>query len=114
MQAEYTERPERVTVQTHSIGTDVTMRRDIREQVDTEACQTLWTCEELQWRFRQPVDAAAIEAAFDAWWEALRDLNAGTDAAALRLRIAVGGHETALDDVYSALAELAELIVGGA
>lgn len=69
MQTSYIQQPDRVSAFTHSQGTDVFMRRDIREREDEETGQTLYDCEEVQARLATPVTATEIEADFDEWWE---------------------------------------------
>lgn len=74
MQTSYTQQPDRVSAFTHSQGTDVFMRRDIREREDEETGQTLYDCEEVQARLATPVTAAEIEADFDEWWEIISSM----------------------------------------
>lgn len=68
MRATYTERPDAVTVCTHDMGTDVTMRRDIQERHDPETGQVLYDCEEVQARLGYEVTAAELMADWDDWW----------------------------------------------
>lgn len=69
MQVTYTQRPSRVSVFAHTLGTDIFLRRNIVEREDEETGQTLYECEEVQARLSTPVTVDGIETDFDGWWE---------------------------------------------
>jgi hypothetical protein len=80
----------------------------IREEeiVDEGGTYTAWHADEVVFTTAEPLTVEAVVANFARWW-------AYGAAEPRTVEKRVGELESALDDVYAALTEIAEMIVGG-
>lgn len=69
----YTERPAEISIYTHTLGTDLFLRKNITEVVDAETGQTLYECDEVQGRVEYPVTEDEVRESFDEWWSVLEE-----------------------------------------
>ena len=68
----YVKQPAEVEVFDLGGQTDIILRRDIQQAeqpLEDGGTQTIWTCEERQYRVPGRYTAGQVQADFDAWWD---------------------------------------------
>ena len=73
MKSTYTEKPAEISVYSHSLGTDIFLRKNITERTDEETGQTLFECDEVQGRVKYPVNEEEVRESFEEWWKVLEE-----------------------------------------
>ena len=69
---QYVKQPAEVEVFDLGGQTDIILRRDIQQAeqpLEDGGTQTIWTCEERQYRVPGRYTAGQVQADFDVWWE---------------------------------------------
>ena len=102
-------KPQRVKVEVLPEGVRrVALYDHIREEEikDEGGTYTVWHADEVVFATAEALTVETVEASFARWWAYGAAEPRGVDTR-------VGELESALDDVYSALTELAEIVAGG-